>query len=130
MGDSKQESCKDLQKSIRSNCCSFLLLFTIHALVIFVGAFGFFYIEHCLPSQQASGNKDSTEQQINRNTTINCSTLLNEIHLQAKATNKTCFLGSNTTDTRTEGVKTCEVKREFVFVWLEYSMTVATTIGS
>ena len=120
MEDNKIHSFKYLRKSIRRNCCSFLVLFVVHFLVLTAAAFGFYYIEHCLQQQQVS-NDNEVEQQKSNNTAIDSSS--NSLHQ-----NNTIY---NSTRIESEVVwkKTCEIKRAYVFMWLEYSMTVATTIG-
>ena len=116
MEENQIHSSKHLRKSIRGNCCNFLVMFTVHSVVVTAAAFGFFYLEHCF---QVSDDKEVQQQQTINNTSINT-------QHQSNTTNNS----STGTQFSEKGWRLkCEMKRVYIFMWLEYSMTVATTIG-
>ena len=142
--DGKQPSTQDLQQSIKNNFYDFLFMFVVSHLIILAGGFAFLYIEHCSTETLVTSLFTTTptltiltSEDLTNGTTespTNCSLLLNELRqIHNKTNNSTTLLNSllkKNDDGGTQGFqRTCKFNPTNIFIWFEYSMTVATTIG-
>ena len=134
-----------LWKEVKYNMIRFLIYGVVNLALLMLGGLGFFYIEHCrdvkIPKKLSTGESSFIEicsnlsNMLHNSTTVTASNFINNFNNNTTVSLELKYFLNNIQLTCIQNKaevldeRQCELTTVDWFKWMEYTMTVAFTIG-